>query len=106
MTRETGKLAEVPGCAVRWRGVSRHVAVEGTSEWGNVGAAAGAERWCCCGVGGLWVDIYSICDRVKRKKDSTRSGVLQQSSMHGNRGEEEGELRVRVPGIDVRIPPA
>lgn len=26
--------------------------------------------------------------------------------MHGNGGEEEGELRVRVPGIDVRIPPA
>ena len=54
----TGKLAEVPGCAVRWR-VARHFAVEGTSEWGNVGgggaaaaAAVGAERWCYC-VGGL-----------------------------------------------------
>jgi hypothetical protein len=29
---QTGKLAEVPGCAV---GVSRHVAVLCASEWGN-----------------------------------------------------------------------
>ena len=54
----TGKLAEVPGCGVGWR-VARHVAVEGTSEWGNVGAAAGAERRCWC-IGGLWVSIYRM----------------------------------------------
>jgi hypothetical protein len=38
--------------------------------------------------------------------NSTRSGVSQQSKQYGDRGEEEGELRARVPGVDVRIPPA
>ena len=81
----------------------RHVAVEGTSEWGNVGAA-GAERWwllCRRPVG----EYIQYLWQSKGRRIVQGVEYCNRAAVRGSR-EEEGELKARVPGVDVRIPPA